>query len=147
MWTWMRQRRKPWTCVDLADAVQASERQTRRYVARLAAAGYLRSEGEHGGDGGQIPARLWRLARDTGPIAPVLVGGATGTEVADLNSNMTGAQLHAIRRAAGLSAAAFARAALGVVDQRTVWRYERLATVPAPVAERAQRYAREHRLR
>src|SRR5574340_947167 len=98
MWAWMRRKRTPWTCLDLAAATGASERQARRYVRRLASAGYLDESGSTGGEAGRISGRLWRLARDTGPLAPTLIGGAAGDEVGDLNSDMTGAQLARIRR-------------------------------------------------
>jgi hypothetical protein len=147
MWSWMRAQQAPWTVLALTDATGASERQARRFVQRLAAAGYLSQHGEVGGDSGQIPARLWLLDRDSGPLAPILVGGAHGDDVADLNSTMTGTQLRAIRKAAGLSASQFGVQALGVRDQRTVRRYEQAAIVPAPAAARARAFARENKLR
>lgn len=138
IWVWMRTRRKPWTALACSEATGASERQTRRYIARLSAAGYLVQCGEEGGEYGQIPARLWEVAEDPGPIPPVLVGGAAGEGVEDLNSDMTGAELRAMRRTMGLSATEFGRQVLGVSDQRTVRRYETLPIVPSPVALRAR---------
>lgn len=91
--------------------------------------------------------RLWMLTRDTGPLAPMLIGGAPGEGIEDLNSDMTGAQLRAIRRAAKMSARAFGIAALNVRNQRTVRRYEAADIVPAPAATRARAYARTHKLR
>lgn len=146
MWAWMRRRRNPWTCAELAAAAGASQRLARRYVARLAAAGYLAGMGEEPAANGQIPARLWSLARDTGPIEPVLVGGAAGDGVLDLNSDMSGPQLAALRRTAGLTLAEFAEQALGIRDRRTARRYETAQIVPAPAAARARAFAKAHGL-
>lgn len=92
---------------ELAGRARASEVYARRYVATLAAAGYL----EDKGPGTQ--GRAWTLCRDTGPKAPRL--RKRGTEIVglwdpNLDPPMPAAELAAIRAAAGLTLARFAEA-------------------------------------
>lgn len=138
MWDWMRRRRSPWTSADVVDGSGTSERQARRYIARLADAGYITSDDdERPREGGAFLARRWRLARNTGPLPPILTGGAHGEGISDPNGELTGAQLARIRQDLGLSMADFA-ARIGVRDPRTVRRYERCDRVPAPIVARAR---------
>ncbi|MGD9539082.1 MAG: hypothetical protein AB7P52_17755 [Alphaproteobacteria bacterium] len=150
MWRWMRRRRRPWTTPDLAEAASSSPRLARRYVQRLAAAGYLveQAPDEDGArqreSTGQYRARSWRLARDTGPLAPILAGGAHGRDVTDPNGTMPGAELARARRRLGLTFKAVALIVLGVRDHRAVQRYESLARLPPPIEQRLVRYLERH---
>lgn len=128
----MHRKRKSWTTSDLAAGSGASGRLARRYVARLAAAGYLARTGVDD-SAGRPP--LWQLTRWTGPICPALVDGARGTEVRDRNGGVTGAELARLRQGHGLSLQAMADL-FGARDTRTIRRWENAAALPGEVARR-----------
>lgn len=133
-WRWMRRRGAPWTIDDLVAATGGSPRLARHYVGRLAAAGILAHV--DGSGAGGIPRR-WALAQDLGPVAPAMLGGTTGSGIADLNGSWTGRQLEQIRRRHALTRAQVAEI-LGLRDPRTVARYEAGRVVPAEIAQRLQ---------
>lgn len=127
-----RGQRKPWTTSELAAGSGASGRLARRYVARLAAAGYLARTGVDD-SAGRPP--FWQLRRWTGPICPALVDGAHGTEVRDRNGGVTGAELARLRQRRCLSLREMADL-FGAHDTRTIQRWENATALPGEVARR-----------
>jgi len=95
MWASMRVLAS-WTNSHIATVTEAPEASIRRYVVRLAAAGYLREVGKQ--NAGKKREKVWRLVRNTGPKAP----RASIHGVTDLNNGKTydvsGAEVKVVRR-------------------------------------------------
>jgi hypothetical protein len=83
----------------LATVTEAAESSIRRYVGRLARAGFLRKVGRHC-VGNHVRENVWRLVRNTGPQAP----RASPYGVTDLNTSKTyncdGSEVQVVRSSA-----------------------------------------------
>lgn len=74
------------TTEQIAAVTAAPTSTTKHLLRRWCGEGLVEVVGEVGGGGGLKPAYIWRLARDLGPVAPVLRGQVlTGSGYTDPN--------------------------------------------------------------